>query len=207
MNDKWAYYWVNRYSWVTEQRADIDREDLFQAARLGIEAAEKGYNPELGSWAVYSGFFIKKEFSRLIGRPMPKMESLDAAFSDDNSLTLHDVLPDQSIPDSDYTVINEEMLQAVRDAVARLPDQQREFITYRYFEGLGINEIAKLMQINPVRANGLDKNAKRRLRRDRLLRENSFHHVSVNEFRSTHTSIVEQTVLHLEREDEKLEKN
>ena len=208
MNDQWAYYWVNRYSWITEQRADIDREDLFQAARLGIEAAEKVYTPEQRvSWATFSSYYIRNEFRRLIGHSSPMIKSLDEEISDDIGLTLHDVLPDETVPDMDGTIIKDEMRQAVRDAVARLPHQQRTYIEHRYFEGLGQKETAELMQIKPVRAKVLYEQARKRMRRDRLLREYSFHHVGIMTFKRTHTSVVEHAVLYLESEDNKHEKN
>lgn len=208
MNDQWAYYWVNRYSWITKQRADIDREDLFQAARLGIEAAEKAYTPEQRvSLATFSSYYIRNEFRRLIGHSSPMVKSLDEEISDDIGLTLHDVLPDESMPDAVETFIDEEMRQAVRDAVAHLPDQQRTYIEHRYFEGLGQKETAELMQIKPVRAKVLYEQARKRLRRDRLLREYSFHHVGIMTFKRTHTSVVEHAVLYLESEDNKHEKN
>lgn len=202
MNDQWAYYWVNRYSWITERRADIDREDLFQAARLGIEAAEKAYTPERGSWATYSGYYIRNEFRRLIGHSSPMIKSLDEDISDDYDMTLYEVIPDESIPDMDETIIKDEMRQAVRDAVARLPDQHRTYIEHRYFEGLGQKETAELMHIKPTRAKDLYFQARIRLRRERVLREYSYDFkLSAKRFHTTFTSVVEGAVLRLETYD------
>ena len=105
-----------------------------------------------------------------------------------------DMLADDSIPDIDTGILVDEYRQTVRDAVDRLEDQQREVIQKRYFQGKTVQEIANEAGTTYRRIYGLWKNARMRLRRDKLLKElrevrHRYHiHVSVGRFNSTHTN-------------------
>lgn len=198
-NERWAQYWARRYSWATESRGDIDQDDLLQAARMGIFTANKSYEADKGSWAQYSSYFIKSEIRSLLGRPGPFVESLDEPMPGTDDLTLMDTISDETQPDTDAGLLMDERRQTVRAAVDRLPDQQRNYVKLRYLEGLGQHQTAEALNIDLVKLRNVWDCARRRLRRDRTLRELSYFHVSVGRFSNNHTSAVEQAILIMER--------
>jgi len=203
--EKWAQYWVNKFLWALDRRGDVDQDDLMQAARIGIWEAQKTYQPDLGTWAKYSSFWIRREIRRALGvksgkLPPPEIH-LDEPITWDAEETRLDMLADDSIPDMDSVV--DDQARVVREAVERLDDpQQREVIHKKFYERKTENQIAEEMNITQARkVYGIWVNARRRLRRDKYLRELhslSFHYhinVSVARFNRTHTSAVEEAVI------------
>ena len=214
MDERWAQYWVNKYRWALDQRGDIDQDDLMQAARMGAWRAEQTYKPEMGSWATYSAYWIRQEIRQALGmkngRLPPAEIHLDEPLTDDTGDTRLDMLADDSIPDIDEALTAEDLRQGVHRAVERLGDGQREVVTRRFFRGQSAAQAAQEMQTTPARICKLWDNAKRRLRRDRLLKELAgvqaryYIHVGADQFNTTHTSAVEMAVLIMERERDKI---
>lgn len=203
--EKWAQYWVNKFLWALDRRGDVDQDDLMQAARIGIWEAQKTYKPDLGAWSTYSAFWIRREIRRALGvksgkLPPPEIH-LDEPITWDAEETRLDMLADDSIPDMDSVV--DDQARVVREAVERLDDpQQREVIHKKFYERKTENQIAEEMNIEQARkVYGIWVNARRRLRRDKYLRELhslSFHYhinVSVARFNTTRTSSVEEAVI------------
>lgn len=166
---------------------------------MGIFTANKSYEADKGSWAQYSSYFIKREIRSLLGHPGPVVQSLDEPLPGTDDLTLMDMISDETQPDTDAGLLMDERRQTVRAAVDRLPDQQRNYVKLRYFEGLGQHQTAEAMNIDPVKVKNIWNCARRRLRRERALRELSYFHVSVGSFSRTHTSAVEHAILIMER--------
>ena len=207
MEERWARYWVNKYRWALEMRGDVDEDDLMQAARIGMWEAEKTYKPDLGELSTYSAFWIRREMRRALGvkrgqLPPPEIH-LDEPITWDAEETRLDMLADDTIPDIDCSILIDDQARIVREAVERLDDpQQREVIHKKFYEQKTENQIAEEMNIAQARrVYGIWENARRRLRRDKYLRELhslSFHYhinVSVARFNRTHTSAVEEAVL------------
>ena len=173
---------------------------------MGIFTANKSYEADKGSWAQYSSYFIKSEIRSLLGRPGPFVESLDEPMPGTDDLTLMDTISDETQPDTDAGLLMDERRQTVRAAVDRLPDQQRNYVKLRYLEGLGQHQTAESLNIDLVKLRNVWDCARRRLRRDKYLRELhslSFHYhinVSVARFNRTHTSAVEEAVLRYYRD-------
>ena len=206
-----AHYWAGRYSRLIENRNDLDREDLQQAAYLGILQAQKAYKEERGGLVTLAGFYARKEIRELLGirhgHFPPEMESLDEPLTDEADATRLDLLADESLPEIDAGLLEEEKRQTVRDAVNRLQEDQRAIVNMRFFQGMPYKEAAAELNISPIRAVTIWDNARLRLRRDRYL--NALAEVNrktpyllgvgVKRFNSTMTSAVEEIVLLRER--------
>lgn len=211
---RWAQYWANKYSWAVEGRGDIDREDLMQAALMGEYIAKSKYDPEKGTFAYFSAYYIRKEIRDLLGirngKIPPALESLDEPFTEDAEETRLDMLQDESLPDIEEALYQQQRRDGVRAAVERLKDQrQREAIRMCYLEGKGAQEISKALGVGPSEVYRLFARGRAEMRRDRLLRELAaldipFIIISARTFNSTHTSAVEYAVLRLEEEREKI---
>ncbi len=212
MDERWAQYWVNKYRWALEMRGDVDEDDLMQAARIGMWEAEKTYKPDLGEWSTYSAFWIRHEIRRALGvkrgqLPPPEIH-LDEPITWDAEETRLEMLADDTIPDIDSGVLMDDRAQIVREAVSRLEDQQqREVVEKLYFEDKPAKQVAAEMDLSKCeRVYKIWDNARRRLRRDKYLRElrdvtmDYYIHVGPARFNNTHTSAVEEAVLRYYRE-------
>lgn len=206
-----ANYWAGRYSWALEVRNDLDREDLQQAAFLGILQARNGYREDLGSFATFAGYYARNEIRALLGirngKLPPVLESLDEPLNDETDDTRLDLLADETIPDPDAGLIEAERKQTVRDAVDRLQEDQRAVVSLHFFEGKTYQQAADEMNLTRDRVTTIFQNARRNLRRDRYLkalaevnrRTPYLLGVGVTRFNSTFTSAVEELVLLRER--------
>lgn len=214
--ERLASYWAGRYSWILERRNDLDREDLQQAAFLGILEARKAYKEERGGEVTLAGFYARKEIRALLGirngKLPPAMESLDEPLNDETDDTRLDLLADETLPEADAALLEEEKRQTVRDAVERLKPDQRAVVKLRFFQGKTYKEAAAELNITPERYSSIWGNARQHLRRDRFLRAVAevnrrtpyLYGVGVTRFNSTFTSAVEELVLLRERLLEKV---
>ena len=208
---KLAIYWAGRYSWILERRNDLDREDLQQAAYLGILQARKAYKEERGGEVTLAGFYARKEIRALLGirdgKLPPILESLDEPLNDETDDTRLDLLADESLPEIDAALLEEEKRQTVRDAVDRLKPDQKAVVNMRFFQGKTYKEAAAEMDVTPERAASIWDNARLHLSRDRYLKAVAEVNrstpyllgVGVTRFNSTFTSAVEELVLLRER--------
>lgn len=207
-NARWAHYWARRYRWALEDRGDLDYEDLVQAALLGIWRARKSYRPEAGSWATYSARFIKGEIFRALGVRRgvmpPATLSLDAPVSEESGEPLMNSLPDENAGEPDAALLSDELGRTVRRAVARLKSpRQRLSVQRAELEGEAYSQVASELGVTPERARQLVRAAHKKLRQDRRLKalaecelRTRYHaHMGVKAFMSSHTSVVEKTVI------------
>ena len=209
--ERLANYWAGRYSWILERRNDLDRDDLKQAAFLGILEARKAYKEEKGGEVTLAGFYARKEIRSLLGiqngKLPPALESLDEPLNDETDDTRLDLIADESIPEADAALLEEEKRQTVRDAVNRLAEDQRAVVSLRFFKGKTYKQAADEMNITREKVAIIFNNARRNLRRDRYLkalaevnlRTPYLMGVGVTRFNSTFTSAVEEIVLLRER--------
>jgi len=205
MGERWAQYWANRYSWALKTRNDIDGEDLLQAALMGEYIAKKKYSPDKGEFSTFSSFYIRNEIRDLLGirrgQLPPVIISLDEPLTgtdgEPGDETRLDMLEDKSIPDKDEALYKQERREGVRAAIDRLDNpQQQEIMTRFYICGQGAKAIGDALGLTSARVLHLVADAKRKMRKDRLLRqlagiEIPMVYVSVTRFQSTHTSAVE----------------
>lgn len=214
--ERLASYWAGRYSWILERRNDLDREDLQQAAFLGILEARKAYKEERGGEVTLAGFYARKEIRALLGirngKLPPTLESLDEPLNEETDDTRLDLLADETLPEADAALLEEEKRQTVRDAVERLKPDQRAVVKLRFFQGKTYQQTADEMNVTRDRVTTIFQNARRNLRRDRYLKALAEVNrstpyllgVGVTRFNSTFTSAVEELVLLRERLLEKV---
>jgi len=211
--DPWAAYWARKYSWALKGRPFLSYEDLTQSAMLGIWIAKQTFKEECGSWAQYSGYFIKNELRALIGikqEQIPALTlSLDAPLTaldeDGEDGTLLDIIKDDSVPDVEDTVVHNEMQQTVREAIESLPDAtERQVIELHRFEGKSITETAQALEITENDVRRLDRKARfQHLARDprilALIRLEDltpyYRRIGITAFNTTNTSITEQAAI------------
>lgn len=128
--------------------------------------------------------------------------SLDAPIGgEDNDITRADLLADESLPDADEQVLDDERRAAVRAAVGRLEGRKRDVVEWHDLEGQTLALIGEGLGVSSERVNQLRKKALHDLYRDRQLRkaldEETLYYPrwGVNAFNTTWTSITERVAM------------
>jgi RNA polymerase sigma factor (sigma-70 family) len=163
-NERLVNYMVNRYL----QRyhvGSMEREDLISWGLMGLVKAARAWSPERGvAFSSLACKVIERAIIRGVQREWKPDQaqvtvSLDAqTMGDDSSSTLADFLPAVEHGDVETGL-------AVRDAVARLSDSDRELIRRRYYEGRSLSEVGQAMGLSSMGVLARERGILRRLRR------------------------------------------
>lgn len=163
-NERLVNYMVNRYL----QRyhvGSMEREDLISWGLMGLVKAARAWSPDRGvAFSSLACKVIERAIIRGVQREWKPDQaqvtvSLDAqTMDDDSSSTLADFLPAVEHGDVETGL-------AVRDAVARLSDSDRELIRRRYYEGRSLSEVGQAMGLSSMGVLARERGILRRLRR------------------------------------------
>ncbi len=185
----------------------VDMDDLMQAGFLGLLAAVDAWEPDRGAWSTVATLYATKAMREALGIRSTRQRahlgavSLDAPIGEDGDATRADLLADESLPDADARVLDDERRAAVRAAVGRLEGRKRDVVVWHDLEGQTLALIGEGLGVSLQRANQFRKDAFKDLRRDRQLRRALddetlyYQHLGVNGFNTSWTSITEKVVL------------
>lgn len=198
----------------------VDIEDLAQAGFFGLVRAAQTYKPDYGkSWSGWAAWYIQSEFRNVLGlrdgrptRAHSGADSLDrpvrldrtVSADDASGVPLGELLPDESLPDPDAEILRAEAIQAIREAVAALPDSfQREAIRMTRLQGKTIAETAQALGQSETATRNHIQRAMVHLHKDRRLRtlaglDEQTRFVArkgLAAFRRDHSSVVEDAVI------------
>ena len=204
------YKIARRYQGILDRygtNGAISQEDLIQAGRMTIYAAQKKYNPEECAFTTFIFDRILTAMQRTLGITNGKIpdipEYLDEPLSEDAEESRIDFIPDPSKTAEEAHIEQEnhqEVADAVHDAIDRLKNaKQREVITRCWIEGQEKPAAAVEMGINVRSLQSVDMEARHKLRRDKLLQRfylclPSFQ-VGTKRFNTTWTSAVEMEAI------------
>lgn len=122
------------------ERRLISGEDV----RIAALAEAVGVTPQDAARAIHSQSAVR---------------SLDeSAYDDEESLTLGNIVCDEDEEERSFDRL------AIRDAIERLPEQQRKIVLLRYFRDLSQVEVAKLLGITQVKVSREEKKIMESLR-------------------------------------------
>lgn len=165
---KWAGAWANR--------PHFDMDDLMQSGYLALYDAVQGYQKERGSFLGFLVFYLKTEFSNVVGcrtqaqrkEPLNNAISLDSpAYSDDEGeTTVADTIPynEPGFEMVEEASQREYVARMVREAISCLPERQRYCLDQHYLKGKTYAEIAKTLRVANSYPGQLVKNGLRGLR-------------------------------------------
>lgn len=149
---KWAQAWKDRPA--------FDSDDFIQSGYIALCEAIKAYQADRGTFLHFLAYFLKTEFSKVAGcrtpaqmkEPLNNAISLDApAYNDaDSEATIGDTIPadDTAFEDVEEAIYKQTITEAVREAVASLPDRRRRAIEAYYLYGKTYSEIAVMMNVS-----------------------------------------------------------
>ncbi len=137
-NTAWLYRFVRKRVGCRETAEDIVQEVWLRAFRVYDSYVEDG---RIRHWLSR----IALNLIRNVTTRSPQMPwlSLDDPAEDDDPLYTY--LSDGTSPEED--VLRQELIGEVLAAVAKLPEAQRQVVTFRYLNGLSVEETAAVMGI------------------------------------------------------------
>lgn len=155
-----ALDWVPRS--VRQKSKEIER------AIAHLEA-EYGRQPEDQEIAAYLGLELHEFHERLGEVSAINLVSLDEVWSgsdgdDDGSLSLGQMVEDQSSIDPASQASRNEMKRILVEAIDRLPERERLVIALYYYEELTLKEIGQVLSVSESRVSQLHTRATLRLR-------------------------------------------
>jgi RNA polymerase sigma-70 factor, ECF subfamily len=136
------YHYVHRYF-----NGRGDAEDLVQDIFLKVVRAAHTYRVKarFTTWVYRIAHNACADHYRKVSKFV--VVSMDENHGNEESLTLKDKLPDTSAPSS-RGVLSGELQAILKDAIANLPEKQREIFVLREEMGLPFNEVARVAGCN-----------------------------------------------------------
>ena len=200
------YPLARRYASI-DPAADMD--DLMQAGFLGLAAAVDAWEPDRWAWSTVATGYARNAMRKAVGiagtrrRAHLGAMSLDAPLpgSEDGDTTRADLLADDSLPDADERVLDDERRAAVREAVSRLEGHKRDVVDLCDLQGQTLAQVGESLGVSYQRAQQIRVLALRDLRHDRQLRQlledetPYYRHRGVGAFNSTWESVTERVAL------------
>ena len=221
--NKWLLYSTARkYRGYCEMDPAVSFEDLVQAGFIGLVDAARTYNNEKLPWSYHARWCMIKEIYNVLGlrngKPIKAHTgaiSLDcpALADEENSASLGDLLPDDSIPPPDEALLLEEVQISVRRAIDNLTDpRQRHIMTVYMLEGKSLSDAATMIGMTPMQARQvyfravsiLSRNFRLRSLVDLDDRTRFYARKSVQAFNQDWTSVTEEAALWRVEQQEKL---
>lgn len=163
------------------RHAGVTDEDLMQEAYFGFIQAVHSYRPESGYlFTTYLHYPLTNCFRAATGQrtakgkqePLQHAVSLSTPTGEDDSLTLEDMLEDDTVPEAFEQIEITDMQKIVREELARLEDdRQQEAITAYYLRRQTYQAIADRYGVSLGRARQIIQTGMLKLRQSRRLRE------------------------------------
>ena len=198
--------WARHYAPFCNSTVDVD--DLVQSGFLGLVRARETYKEDGAAWSSWASLYIRTAMQEALGRRRnrPSVLSLDRPIAEDAEETLLDTLTDESAPDAEALILQDDLARSVRAAVDDLEDENaRAAIRAVYFDGLTFAQLAEELGISISSVDHRIRKGRKLLAKDRRVKVylddlTSFHaHKGVSAFMRDRTSTVEASVLWRER--------
>ena len=135
-----------------------ESDDIINEGVIALMAAIDGFDPEKNvKFETYAGIRIKGaviDYLRKLDRVPRTLRKLSKQL-DDNFARLNSELcrtpTDEELETADAKMYEREKKQVIADAVATLPEKEKQVVTMYYYERLKYSEIAKVMSITQSR--------------------------------------------------------
>ncbi len=172
---------AQRYAGICLLDRAVSVEDLKQVGFMALMKAADTYDPGAGKgWLGWARWHIQTEFCSVLGlrrghftRAHTGAAPLDRPLTQEDAegATIIDQLPDETLPNADEALIQDEIRRGVRAAVKRLKNaDQRRVVELCKLEGLSYQQVAKRLGVSVSQAYQLSFRANAHLARDPRLR-------------------------------------
>lgn len=201
-------------------RADCEFDDLIQSGYLALADAVASYEPGEHGFLTHLSYHLKTQFAiatrfrseRQQRETLAGALSLDAPVNDEaGASTFGDFQTDptglDALEDVEEGIFLDQLRKAVADALATLPEEQRELLRLRYWEEMTLEEIGRLYGVGIESVRQREKKALRALWKPgpicgKLIHFYDFDYYSgsgLGTFRSTGASIQERYLMKQDR--------
>ena len=154
-------------------------DDLMQAAFTALYEAIKRFEPSAGSFLTVYKLCLRSAFTvaiygnrsvKAMNDPLLSALSLDAPASSDTeeSDPLGNLLPDESAGAAFDEIERRELVEAVRNALSVLDDEERQVVRLRFWNTLTQADAAQKMDLTEIDLKRIEASALRRLRQPQI---------------------------------------
>lgn len=172
---------ANRFHRLTERIVGIDVDDYMQEAIFALYDAVKAFDRD-GEYKFLSYYknhlltaFVKccgLRTKRTKNDPIQEHGSIDAPLpnqTDGAPTTLAELLPDESaeaaFDSAECDIWNEELRQALENALELLPEKERTVVRGKFLEGRPLDELAKEIGVSENRVYAISREGAARMRK------------------------------------------
>ena len=226
----WQWYEKNK---PVADNAGLSFEDLVQEGYFAVDYAAKHYDPERGSFTTVLSYALMHqirsatcgEHARVIatedGRrmavsanPLNECSSLDAPLDadDEGSSTRGEIIEDpaasQAFQTAEDEIYNEELHDALEEALSKLADREADVLRRRYYEDKSLRRVGEEIGVHAERVRQIEAGAFRKLRKCPQLTRWRDEVISTRAWRKTgfsawnhRGSVEERTVEYLEKHE------
>lgn len=226
----WQWYEKNK---PVADNAGLSFEDLVQEGYFAVDHAAKHYDPERGSFTTVLSYALMHqirsatcgEHARVIatedGRrmavsanPLNECSSLDAPLDadDEGSSTRGEIIEDpaasQAFQTAEDEIYNEELHDALEEALSKLADREADVLRRRYYEDKSLRRVGEEIGVHAERVRQIEAGAFRKLRKCPQLTRWRDEVISTRAWRKTgfsawnhRGSVEERTVEYLEKHE------
>lgn len=135
---------ANRWARAFDGRSGVTSEDLEQVAFIALLAAIERWEPARGAFNTAFGYYLKQAFAQATSVRTERLRrdpinnspaSLDEPLTDDSNLTFGDTICDPSAETAFDSVEARELEEAVAEALAQLPENERTAMIDEFWHG------------------------------------------------------------------------
>lgn len=152
----------------------VEVADLEQSAYFAVMNAAKGYHEECGNkFTTYLAYHLMSVFCEALGirtkrgwmEPIAKAQRFEELVPGSEEITIGEIIPDESaalaFEEAQDRVYNEELHEALEEAMQAISAQEAAILRGRYYEGQTQSQLAEAIGVSRSRINQLEKTALR----------------------------------------------
>lgn len=173
---------ANRFLRFLGENPPCEFYDLYNSGYIELLYAIKLFKPEAGfSFLTYYGYALRNAFNEAAGLrtrksrndPLKSAISLSAPIQEGEEGTIEDTIADDTDIAEDVAkrIYNEELHNALENALSKIKPDEEKAIRMKYYEGLNLDQIGDKLGVTAQRAGQLCKNGLRSLRNPEIMKE------------------------------------
>lgn len=226
----WQWYEKNK---PAADSAGMSFEDLVQEGYFAVDYSAKHYSAEQGSFITYLSYALLKQIRTatcgehtrgvttedgrrvaVSANPLNECSSLDAPLDadDEGSSTRVEIIEDpaasQAFQSAEDEIYNEELHDALEEALSKLADREADVLRRRYYEDKSLRRVGEEIGVHAERVRQIEAGAFRKLRKSPQLTRWRDEVISTRAWRKTgfgawnhRGSVEERTVEYLEKHE------
>ena len=226
----WQWYSKNK---PVADAAGLTLEDFDQEAFFAVQRAAQHYDPSKGTFTNLLGYYVQSQINNVVcgehtrgvttedGRrvavsanPLNECSSLDAPLDadDEGSSTRGEIIEDpaasQAFQTTEDEIYNEELHDALEEALSKLADREADILRRRYYEDKSLRRVGEEIGVHAERVRQIEIRAIQKLRKSPQLTRWRDEVISTRAWRGTgwnawnhRGSVEERTVEYLEKHE------